>query len=308
MLSVSSSQAPHAINPSAFVQYLASSRMLPNVDRNTIVVLFYPSTVPLGGSCADPASGTDAIGHPLGYGGYHAATQTTQGPIVYGVIAECDHYGGNGTRLDMVTNAGSHEVIESVTDPGAGGLNVVDTSSDSGWAMHVLLAGNEENGDMCAVQSGSLRPSMAYPYWIQRSWSNKAASAGDADPCQPDYLPQQPFVGAYPVMTDTVNVGRSSGKGALIAVGASKTIEVDCFSFQPTAPFAVAARQPRDINPPQLMFSWDKATCSNGEKVHLTITVQSKGRTGVEPFVIYTQVTGAADPQKPVWPSVVAQQ
>jgi hypothetical protein len=308
MLTQSSSQAPHATNPAAFVQYLVAGKMLPNVDSSTIVAVFYPSSVRLGGSCADPAVGMDALGHPLGWGGYHAISQTSQGPIPFGVIAECANYGSDQPALDMVTGAGSHEIIEAATDPSNGGLTGVDTSSDFGWAMHVLLAGNEENGDMCNIMGGHLRPSMAYPYWLSRGWSNKAVMAGDLDPCQPDDLPAQPFVGAYPVMTDTVNLGRSSGKGALIAVGASKTIEVDCFSFQATAPFTVGAHQPRRINPPELTFMWDKTTCSNGEKLHLTIAVQSRGANGYEPFTIYTQIPGAADPQKPIWPAVVAQQ
>jgi hypothetical protein len=131
--------------------------------------------------------------------------------------------------------------------------------------------------------------------------------AGNLDPCQPDVLPQQPFVGAYPIMPDTVNAG-SSGKGALIAVGASKTIEVDCFTFQPTAPFTVNAREPRDVPTPQLKFTWDATKCSNGDKLHLTIDVVAKGQNGIEPFVIQASVPGAADPQKPVWAGVVAQQ
>ena len=84
--------------------------------------------------------------------------------------------------------------------------------------------------------------------------------------------------------------------------------EVDCYSFQATPAFTVAARQSRAIQPPELSFSWDKTTCVNGDKLHLTITVQSQGMNGVEPFILYAQLPGVADPQMPTWASVVAQQ
>jgi hypothetical protein len=285
---------------------ISTDPQLANVDSSTIVVLFYPSTTALSGSCSDPSAGADANGESLGYGGYHQTAQTNNGNVPYAIVAECPKY-GLPDALDMVTVAASHEIIEAATDSG-GGLNGLDTSSGSGWALHQLLQGNEENGDMCAENHGFVRPSAAYPYILSRGWSNKAATAGNLDPCQPDILPHQPFVGAYPVMPDMVNVVRSNGMGALIAVGQSKTIEVDCFSFQPTAPFNVGARQSRAIDPPQLQFTWDKPTCSNGDKVHLTITVASQGTGGVEPFVLFTEIPGAMDPQHPIWAGIVAQQ
>jgi hypothetical protein len=295
-------------NPDSFISNeISTDPMLANVDSSTIVVLFYPSTTALSGSCSDPSAGADPNGESLGFGGYHQTARTNQGNVPYAIVAECPKY-GLANALDMVTVAASHEIIEAATDS-SNGLNGLDTSSDSGWALHQLLQGNEENGDMCTENAGFVRPSAAYPYIIQRGWSNKAAMAGNLDPCQPDILPHQPFVGAYPVMPDMVNAGNGgSGAGALIAVGQSKTIEVDCFSFQPTAPFNVAARQSRAINPPELQFAWDKQTCSNGDKVHLTITVASQGMGGVEAFVLYTEIPGATDPQHPIWAGIVAQQ
>jgi hypothetical protein len=147
---------------------------------------------------------------------------------------------------------------------------------------------------------------------LQRGWSNKAAMAGNLDPCQPDMLPSEPFVGAYLVMPDTVHAGGggggTSGAGALIAVGSSKTVEVDCFSFQPTAPFTVGAKQRPDVSPAELSFAWDKTTCINGDKLQLTITVQSQGQGGVEPFMVYAQLPDVPDSQMPIWAGVVGQQ
>jgi hypothetical protein len=291
-------------SPAAFVgNQVDTNPALANVDTSTIVAVFYPSTTPLSGSCA---------AQTIGWGGYHDSVMTTKGRIPFAVIAECANFASLTSTLDMVTVAASHEIMEAATDPFLSAWSSLDRSTPSGWAWDVLLGGNEEDGDMCSVNASFRRASSDYPYLLQLGWSNRAAAAGNVDPCQPDVLAAQPFVGAYPVMPDTVNVpaggGSSSGPGALIANGSSKTVEVDCYSFQPTAPFTVGARQARTIQPPQLAFAWDRTTCVNGEKLHLTITVQSQPARGVEPFVVYGQLPGAADPQAPVWAGVVAQQ
>jgi hypothetical protein len=287
-------------SPSSFVgNQVDTNAALAGVDASTIVVVFYPSTTPLVGSCAAQA---------VGWGGYHDSVTTTKGRIPFAVISECANFPSLKSTLDMVTVAASHEIMEASTDPLQSGWSSLDTSTQSGWAWDVLLGGNEEDGDMCAVNEAFGRPSAAYPYLLQRGWSNRAAAAGNLDPCQPDVLPAQPFVGAYPVMPDSVQTLDGPGPGALIASGASKTIEVDCFSFEPTAPFTLAARQARIIQPPQLAFSWDRTTCVNGEKLHVTITVESPGLNGVEPFVVYAQLAGTTDPQMPAWPGIVAQQ
>jgi hypothetical protein len=276
---------------------------LANIDSSTIVAVFYPSTTPLSGSCMQ-----DLVN---GWGGYHATTNTSKGNIPFAVIGECANFRTLVSALDMVTVAVSHETIEAATDPGSGWIGL-DTTTPAGFAWDTVLLGNEENGDMCALGAGYGRPGGSYPYLLQRGWSNKAAMAGDLDPCQPDMLPGEPFVGAYPVMLDTVNVGGggggASGAGALIAVGASKTVEVDCFSFQPTESFAVGAKQKPDIVPPELSFAWDKVACVNGDKLKLTITVQSKGQGGVEPFMVYARLPGAPDSQMQIWAGVVGQQ
>ncbi len=287
-------------NPASLVSSeIASNAALANVDSNTVIAVFYPSKTPLSGSCAAQA---------IGFGGYHDSVMTNKGRIPFAVVSECANFGPLTSALDMVTVAGSHEIIEAVTDPFQSGYPGLDTSTPAGWAWDVLLGGNEENGDMCTINTGNGRPSAAYPYLLQRGWSNRAAAAGNLDPCQPDILPAQPFVGAFPVMPDMVNAGQSIGPGVKIAVGSSETVEVDCYSFEATAPFTVAARQARSIQPPQLSFSWDKTTCLNGDKLHLTITVQSQGMNGVEPFILYAQLPGVSDPQMPTWASVVAQQ
>jgi hypothetical protein len=168
--------------------------------NETIYVIYYPSTTAISGSCSDPGTG----GH--GFGGYHDALQTKKGVnVAYGVIAECATFGNITNSLDMVTVAGSHEIIEAATDtlPGDGFASIDATN---GFALDIFLQGNEENGDLCAVNHAFLRPGGGYPYLLSRGWSNAAAAAGGRDPCQPA-LPDQPFIGAAPVMPDTVTVG-----------------------------------------------------------------------------------------------------
>jgi hypothetical protein len=291
-------------DPASFVGNLVDTNSaFAQIDSSTIVAVFYPSTTPLSGSCMQ-----DLVN---GWGGYHATTQTSKGSVSYAVIGECAHFRTLASALDMVTVAVSHESIEAATNPGSGWIGL-DTTTPAGFAWDAVLAGNEENGDMCAVSAGYGRPGGTYPYLLQRGWSNKAAMAGNLDPCQPDMLPGEPFVGAYPVMPDTVNAGGGGagarGAGVLVAVGASKTIEVDCFSFRATEPFTVGAKQKPDISPPELSFAWDRTTCVNGDKLHLTITVQTQGQGGVEPFMVYAQLPGVPDSQMQIWAGVAGQQ
>jgi hypothetical protein len=298
------SEAAPTTNPdpqTEVTNWLSSESGLANVDADTIVVVFYPNKTPISMSCAAQA---------IGFGGYHADVMTNKGDIPYAVLSECANFGDVGPALDMVTIAASHEIIEAVTDPYQTGWVAVDNTTPAGFAWHALLAGNEENGDMCAINDGFGRPGGSYPYLLQRGWSNKAAAAGNLDPCQPA-LPTatQPFVGAYPVMPDMVSANGGTGPGAIIPVGSSKTVDVNCFTFQPTAPFQVGARQRRGVMPPQLTFAWEnnKTTCVNGETLHLTITASSADSSGFEPFMIYAQVPGAQDPQRVVWAGVVTQ-
>lgn len=269
-----------------------------SVDTNTIVALFYPSTTPLGGSCAAQTPG---------YGGYHDSLSAKGGEIPYAVMAECANFGGLA-KEDMVTVAGSHEIVEAVTDPypssnpAYGGLD----NSDASWAMTIVLQGNVENGDMCTINAGFGRP-QGQPWLLQRGWSNKAAKAGNADPCAPDVLPSQPFVGAYPVMPDTASIIGQNGPAVKIAAGQSRTIDIKCFSFQQTQPFTLTAKQRSTVNPPQLGFAFDKSTCVDGETVHLTITVMTAASSGHEGFILYAQLPNATDAQKPAWAGIVTQ-
>jgi hypothetical protein len=260
--------------------------------NETIYVVYYPSTTAITGSCSDPQTGG------IGYGGYHDSLKAGNGvTVAYGVIAECASFGSSITNaLDMVTVAGSHEIIEATTDtvPGAGYASI----DQNGFALDIFLQGNEENGDLCAVNHAFYRPGNGYPYLLSRGWSNKSAAAG-LDPCQPA-LPAQPYIAAAPVMPDTITAEGSTGPGVKIPVGSSKTIDVELWSTGPTPPFTVGAKQAIGVT--QLGFAWDKTTGVNGDKLKLTITVNTKGSRGYEAFVVTANLDGQATP---VWAGVV---
>src|SRR5262249_49360618 len=118
----------------------------------SIYVIYYPSTTAVVGSCSDPQTGG------IGYGGHPQGLRGGNGAeVAYGVIAECASFGPTITNaLDMVTVAGSHEIIEAATDttPGAGYASI----DANGFALDIFLQGNEENGDLCAVNHAFLRP------------------------------------------------------------------------------------------------------------------------------------------------------
>jgi len=161
---------------------------------------------------------------------------------------------------------------------------------------------------MCAINDGFGRGPAAYPFLLSRGWSNKAVAANNMDQCQPDIRPSQPFVGAYPSMPNTVNIQGQSGPGVVIPVGQSKTIDINLFTFEPTADYTVIARQGVSVNPPTLTFSWDKTTGHNGDTLHLTITSVSKSKAGYETFILQAYLPNATDAQKTAWAGIVTHQ
>ena len=102
--------------------------------------------------------------------------------------------------------------------------------------------------------------------------------------------PTEPYFAAAPILSDDLDLGGIMTKGAKIAVGASKTIDVALFSDGDTnGPWAVEAHDAADLvgGTPHLTFAFDRASGVNGEKLHLTITVTSASDTGAGmPFVL----------------------
>jgi len=306
----------------------ANDPAFPTPDANTIFALFYPAgvSISLGGGGAPPGDGgteggvVDAGGGggslscvPGGFGGYHdAITLNNMMNVAYAVVPRCANIDGViGGSIDDVTSATSHELAEGATDPYIDAYNTVDTAHRY-WST---LLGGGEIGDLCAFNLGSFVKFSELPvYYVQRIWSNKTALTG-GDPCVP-VPPGEAYFNTIPVMPDELQVmgrGADGGtttiptKGVMIALGASKTIELDLFSNVPTKDWTVSAADSNYLNggSPQLQFSFDKSSGKNGDKIHLTIKVLATGRRNTEAFMISSMMGSSPTSPQNIWAGVV---
>jgi hypothetical protein len=219
-------------------------------------------------------------------GAYHNSFVLNGASISYAVIPECSQEGRS--LLDTTTSAASHEIVESVTDP----LPLTTTTAFGGvdpdhLYLQVVMGGGEV-GDLCAPWPSSFFVPSNPPYMVQRSWSNRAVVAGH-DPCQPA-LPGEVFFNAVPVLADDVhitNLGQVyATKGASIAVGATRTIDVHLYSDDDVGTWTVGA-QNIPVSASNLAFTWDRTTGQNGDTLHLTIHVGGVNPNyGGDPFIV----------------------
>jgi hypothetical protein len=266
----------------------------PAADANTVYVLHYPAGVTVTlqgeGSCTD-------------FGGYHSNTtlDANHGGInvAYAVVPRCTSF-GELMGIDAVTGAESHELIEASTDPYPESNTPAYATIDDAHIYWERLLGGGEVGDMCAQfpQAFTKFPELAYT--VQRTWSNKAAAAGH-DPCVPTFTGEGAYYNATPDLTDTITMNYMGEtvdvKGVEIPLGASKTIDLDLFSDGPTSgPFTVEALDFASLfNPnakPDLTLSLDASEGLNGQKLHLTITVDVAGKRGTETFLLISKLNG----------------
>ena len=212
-----------------------------------------------------------------------------------------------------MTAAASHEIAEASTDPFLDAY----VSTDSAHRYWATLFGGGEVGDMCAQNLGSFVKFPELPYVVQRIWSNKAALAG-TDPCTP--VPTgDVYFNTIPNSPDTLQLAGGRGadggttttatKGTQIAIGASKTIELDLISTAPTTTsWTVQAFDEYDLQlatAQQLKFSFDKTSGENGDKIHMTIQAVAAGRRNQEPYLIVSTLKGTQTQQ--LWVGIVGQ-
>jgi hypothetical protein len=227
------------------------------------------------------------------FGGYHGQVQLKNGTnAVYAILPRCG--GAQGmSALDILTFSMSHELIEASTDPldETNPAYMMPDADHQAWMLVPL----SEVGDMCTYRLAPLLRPPDIGYAVQRTWSNAAAKAGH-DPCVPA-IAGEPYFNAAPVLTDDVDfaAGMDSKptKGVKVAVGQSKTIEIDLFSDGPTTgPMTVHAMDANEINggKPDLGLSLDRTHGVNGEKLHLTITANKAGQYGGSEFVLLTTI------------------
>jgi hypothetical protein len=272
----------------------------PAADANTLYSLHYPesTTITSGNtsSCVD-------------FGGYHSNINLDAAhgslAVAYAVIPSCSNF-DMMTLEDATTATESHELVEAVTDPYPM-TTPAYTTVDDGHFYWTRILGGGEIGDMCAQFASSYTVFPELPgYLVQRSWSNVAANAGH-DPCVPA-LPGSVYFNTAPVLPDTITASMFgqmvSLKGVKIPVGTSKVVELDLFSEAKTSgPWTVTVKDGAAAfgGKALLDFSLDKDSGVNGEKLNLTITVNTAGKHGTETFIIDSQL----GTQKTVWIGIV---
>jgi len=237
--------------------------------------------------------------------------------FVYAVLATC-------SSIDELTATMSHEWVEASTDPQdtADGVFTLTPGPQSAYfsadADHIVwdvLGMGGEAGDLCQPEGPSAYftpPDVGNA--VQRTWSNQLAAASH-DPCAPD-IAGQPFFESAPVLDETVAftsalTGQITTKGVTIPHGQSRTIEVDLFSDAATGgPWTVAAD---DLLSKlygsygvtkSLSFVWDRTQGTNGDKLHLTITVTGASILGGAHAFVVTSTLGA---RSYAWPGIVVE-
>jgi len=305
-LSAVPESAPAMIDDAAIQTWLGGKLngddpLFPAADGNTVYAIYYPAgtTITLQGSTSCNA-----------FGGYHSnfALDAAHGSqqVAYAVIPRCDNFDGM-VGIDAVTATASHELLEAATDPFPM-TTPAYTLMDDAHIYWLRILGGGETGDMCAQFSGSFTTFAELPYLVQRSWSNKSANAGH-DPCVPA-IPGDVYFNAAPVLNEWVTYSlygqNVQVKGVTIPLGESKTIDLDLFSDGDTGgPFTVDVQDTSALfgGTPHLDLSLDRASGQNGEKLHLTITVNTAGKHNTETFAVISQLGST----KHAWFGIVGQ-
>ncbi|HEV3189004.1 MAG TPA: hypothetical protein VGY54_00835, partial [Polyangiaceae bacterium] len=292
-------------------------------DPQAIYTIVYPAMTKI-----QQPNPVNAIFGPVysctNFSGYHdsvGVTLTDGGPatiFAYAVLATCT------SSLDDLTEVMSHEWVEAATDPEvtttgiftpSGGPNAAYYSVDPDHVVWTVLSSGGEAGDLCQPE----RPEAIYTpadvgNAVQRTWSNQLAAASH-DPCAPDRA-GLPFFDSAPVLNETVTftsalTGSITTKGVKIPVGQSRTIEVDLFSDGPTGgPWTATAddllnRDYASFFPTKtLSFQWDRTQGTNGEKLHLMITVTGASFLGGAHAFVITSTLGTRRYQ---WPGIVVE-
>jgi hypothetical protein len=287
-------EAPSTISDPALQEWLvgklnSDDPAFPIVGENTVIALHYPA-----GSVITFSGGGQTQKSCQAFLGYHSSITLDAAhgsvKVAYAVIPRCSGVPGMNL-LETVTVTESHELIEAATDPYPQ-VDPAYASTDSAHIYWVLALGGGEVSDLCALwpDVNVVWPSLGY--MVQRSWSNKAASASH-DPCVPTLPGSPPYFNAVPVVKDVIKLSlggqTASIKGINIPVGSSKVVDVQLFSDADTGgPFTVQAIDDADFwgGPKELSFSWDQDHGQNGQTLHLTIEVLKGNATNAQYFYL----------------------
>jgi hypothetical protein len=272
-------------------------------DANTIYALFYPTS-----TIIEEAPGYDSC---QSFGGYHADATVNVGDagasveFAYALVPRCPtFYQAEGlTGVDEVTAGLTHEIEEAATDPFSE-TNGAYVAADNDHKVYGVVLAASELSDMCSWEMPSVSKLTGVDFQTSRIWSNKAAAAGH-DPCSwassdayfatvpdlPDEAPIPEYI-SYAANGKLVEGGTT--KALKVAVGETRTIDLDLYSDGPTSgPWTVS---PQEITAagadPQLTLTLDRPSGTNGEKLHLSVTRNTAIKPGHGNSVIFYSSIG----------------
>ncbi len=268
------------------------------VDATTLAHTIFLFHTPLTTAASGPYGGTTPWNcNPVG--GYHwSITLPSTAKAIYAISYDCAPPPYLATTLDLTTSIISHELVEAATDPFHDQPAFTSPNIPAlPWAVPL----GAELGDMCELVTNDWYVPADVGYTVQRAWSNTEALMFH-DPCVPVPAGDPPYFAAIPDAPDFVLYSDSGGTfsmpGTRIAVGQSRTIEVDLSSAGPTDDWTVDASEPlRAGQAATLSFALDRDTGRNGNLVHLTITALSRPATGVS----FYRVRSILGTTKHVW-------
>ena len=217
--------------------------------------------------------------------------------VPYVIIDESDH--GSQSVLDAATQAASHEIAETATNPHVfSDLALVDF--DANHLSWQAMFADAEIGDVCEKNDDAhVAGGADLPYSLQRLWSNKSAAAGH-NPCVP--APAEPYYNVAPLDPEMVSVfvdtaaTASTGLGYRVPIGGKKTIKLGFFSDAPMdAPWTITAVEGSWFSPAsnkRLSISVDAGSGKNGDVGSITVTANAMS-TGAGNAVLMTVTSKA---------------
>jgi hypothetical protein len=266
----------------------------PAWDAQTVYVVYAPTAMKL------TAQGVDLC---QSRANLHGEVDVAGNPHVTYVLID-ENCNGSLSVLDGATSAGSHEILEGVTNP----HNFSDTAligfdaSHLAWAMFDGTQ-DDEIGDACEIYSDAFFDGPSdLPYKLQRMWSNSSAAAGHS-PCVPQSTePYFNVTAEAMTMLNVVPPGMATPIMALgyeVPVGSTKTFEVTYYSDAATGYWDTKAFEGNGITTPSstyMTLAVAKGAGLNGDKDQITVTVNSAPPSGNALLVTLVSTAGAHTP------------
>ncbi|MHB1846230.1 MAG: hypothetical protein ACYCWW_15515 [Deltaproteobacteria bacterium] len=175
-----------------------------------VYLVFFPPDAGIAGVCSQVFA-------------YHAAGLYDGEPFAFVADPDCPESATGYPELEEIELTASHELIEAATNPYStidGGVAFQLTDSSSPWWQ----PGGGENADLC---EGAVYFDADAGFYAQRSWSLRAAAAGEGSPC-------------VPAPADYFNVSPTPNAVVTLDGGSSVTFYLTGWSAAPEPPWGVA--------------------------------------------------------------------